>query len=403
MYYIGIDWADEKHDLCVLTENGEVHSEFEISNDQRGFDILRKRLGRLNTPVRINIERTDGLLVDWLVRNGHAVYLTPPVAMHHRRPRRSKTDKSDAYLLAHLLRMGDTECRPLARRSDLVEYLRQLLRAYDCTVQEQRRFGNRLVYLLKLYYPAALRAFCQPYRLIALTFLERFPTPEAARQATLDDLRQFLQVEKYRGKKLEIKAFELHDILQAPAPKAGVQDGLVAHVQMLIPVLRHIYRSRRDLEKQIVHSFQGHPDAVWWLTIPGVQGLTAARLLAWIGDDRARFPTANVLQATAGTVPVTRRSGKSKSVEFRTACSHKIRKAIDDLARQSVKKSNWARLYYDAQVDRGHESARAYRALGNRWLSIIWKLWQTGTVYDEQIHIANRAMKGQPLPLQRTG
>ncbi|MEP6984279.1 MAG: IS110 family transposase [Chloroflexota bacterium] len=395
MYSIGIDWADAKHDLCILAENGTVHSAFEISNDQHGFDLLRKRLGRLNAPFRINIERTDGLLVDWLVRNGHAVYLTPPLALHHRRPRRSKTDQSDAYLLAHLLRIGETECRPLARRSDLVEYLRQLLRAYDSILQEQRRFGNRLIYLLKLYYPAALKAFCQPYRLIAMSFLERYPTPEAAQRVTLDELRQFLRDEKYRGQKLDLKVLELYDILQAPAPKAEVQAGSVIHVQMLIPVLRHIYRSRRDLEKQIVHAFQGHPDAAMWLTIPGAQRLTAARLLAWIGDDRARFSTANVLQATAGTVPVTRRSGKSKSVEFRTACSHKIRKAVDDLSRQSVKKSNWARAYYDAQIERGHGAARAYRALGNRWLSIIWKLWQTQQAYDEKIHMANRAMHGQ--------
>jgi len=400
MYSIGIDWADAKHDLCILAENGTVHSAFEISNDQHGFDLLRKRLGRLNAPFRINIERTDGLLVDWLVRNGHAVYLTPPVALHHRRTRRSKTDQSDAYLLAHLLRIGDTECRPLARRSDLVEYLRQLLRAYDSILQEQRRFGNRLIYLLKLYYPAALKAFCQPYRLIALTFLEQHPTPEAARLLTLDGLRQFLQAEKYHGKKLDIKVLELYDILQAPAPKADVQAGSVIHVQMLIPVLRHIYRSRRDLEKQIVDAFQGHPDAAMWLTIPGAQRLTAARLLAWIGDDRARFSTANVLQATAGTVPVTRRSGKSKSVEFRTACSHKIRKAVDDLSRQSVKKSSWARSYYQAQIERGHASARAYRALGNRWLSVIWKLWQTSTFYDEQVHMANRAMHSHLKPVR---
>ncbi len=392
MYYIGIDWADEKHDLCILAENGAVHSAFEISNDQRGFDILCKRLGRLNAPFRINIERTDGLLVDWLVRNRHPVYVTPPVAMHHRRPRRSKTDQSDAYLLAHLLRIEDSECRPLARRSNSVEYLRQILRAYDCTLQEQRRFGNRLIYLLKLYYPAAMKAFCQPYRLIAMAFLERFPTPEAARKATLDELRQFLHAEKYGGKKLELKVLELYDTLQAPAATADVQEGSVIHMKMLLPILRHIYHSRRTLEKQILDAFQGHPDAAMWLTIPGAQRLTAARLLAWIGDDRARFPTVNVLQATAGTVHVTRRSGKSKSVEFRTACSHKIRKAVDDLSRQSVKKSNWARAYYDTQIELGHSAARAYRALGNRWLSIIWKLWQTNAFYDEQVHMANRAM-----------
>lgn len=103
MYYVGIDWSDEKHDLCILAENGEVHSKFKISNDQCGFDILRKRLTRLKSKARINIEQADGLLANWLVRQGEAVYLTPPVVMHHRRPLCSKTDKSDPYLLAHLL------------------------------------------------------------------------------------------------------------------------------------------------------------------------------------------------------------------------------------------------------------------------------------------------------------
>src|SRR6185369_5516357 len=119
----------------------------------------------------------------------------------------------------------------------------------------------RLIYLLKLYYPAALKAFCQPYRLIAMAFLEHFPTPEAARQATLNELRQFLHEEKYGGKKLELKVLELYDTLQSPAATADVQEGSVIHVQMLIPILRHIYRSRRTLEKQIVEAFLGHPDA----------------------------------------------------------------------------------------------------------------------------------------------
>lgn len=403
MYFMGIDWADEKHDICVLDEQGHVIREFEISNDQRGFDILRKRIMRLQDPVRINIERSDGLLVDWLVRNGHTVYLTPPLSLHHRRPRRSKDDKGDAYLLAHLLRIGDTECRPLARRSETVEYLRQLLRAYDHMVQEQRRQGNRLTYLLKQYYPAALQVFCQPYRLISLAFLERYPTPDQARKATISDLRQFLREQKYSGRKIDEKAVELYRILQTPAPTAGIQEGLVIHIQVLIPILRHIYHSRTALKKRILQAFPGHPDAPWWQQIPGAQNLTGARLLAWIGDDRDRFPTANSLQATAGTAPVTRRSGKSKSVEFRVACSHRLRKAVDDLARQSVKSCQWAQEYYDAQRKRGHTAARAYRALGNKWLKIIWTLWQSGASYDEEIHVTNR-LKGQfRVELQRAG
>ena len=403
MYFMGIDWSDEKHDICVVDRRGQIIREFEISNDQRGFDILRKRIIRLEDEIKINIERSDGLLVDWLVRNGHAVYLTPPLSLHHRRPRRSKNDKSDAHLLAHLLRVEDPECRPLARRSNLVEELRQLLRAYDDMVQEQRRQGNRLIYLLKQYYPAALKLFCQPYRLVALAFLEKYPTPELGRAATIEELRQFLRENRYGSRKIDEKAVEMHTALQTPAPRAGVEYGMVIHVQVLIPLLRHIYHSRNDLRKRILQAFPAHPDAGWWQTIPGAQSLTGARLLAWIGDDRERFPTANTLQATSGTVPVTRRSGKSKSVEFRKGCSHKLRKAVDDLARQSVKKSKWAQEYYDAQIVRGHGSARAYRGLANRWLSIIWKLWQTGMAYDEKVHLANRSKSQPQAELQRAG
>ncbi len=403
MYYIGIDWADSKHDICILDPKGQIIREFEISNDQRGFGILRKRMDRLKGEFEINIERSDGLIVDWLVRNGHTVYIIPPTSLSHRRPRRSKDDKGDAYLLAHLLRIKDNECRLLASRSDLVEELRQLLRAYDDMLQEQRRQGNRLTYLLKQYYPSALQLFSRPYCLIALAFLEKYPTPQVAKAASVDDLRQFLRDNHYSGKPVEDKAVEMFNLLQAPALTATVQTGLMIHVQILIPLLRHIYHSRTDLRKRIIKAAPNHPDMDWWNTIPGAQSLTGARLLAWIGDDRGRFPTANTLQATAGTAPVTRKSGKSRSVQFRHACSRKLRKAVDDLARQSVKKSHWARDYYSNQVARGHGSARAYRALGNRWLSIIWKLWQTKTPYDEQVHLANCARNKRKVALQRAG
>ena len=402
MVYVGIDWADQKHDVCLMAQDGQVLSEFEIDHSLEGFESLGKRLDALDN-IRVNIERPDGLLVSWLAHRGYAIYVIPPNVLHHRRPRRSKNDRGDAFLLAHLLRIGDPECRPLNKQSDIIEELRQRLQAYDGMLREQRRLGNRLVTLLKQYYPAALKAFCQPYRLIALAFIEQYPTPAAARSATPDDLAEFLREQQYPGRSRDEKMAELYEILQAPEPQAAVQAGFVRHVQVLIPLLRSIYRSRYALEKEIIDLAQTHPDAVWWERFPGSQKLTMARLLAWVGDDRDRFPSAQVLQAVAGTVPVTRRSGKSKSVEFRTACCHKLRKAVDDFARQSKKQGGWARAYYHSQRARGHGAVRAYRALGNRWLSIVWKLWQTGAVYDENIHLANRAKRGEPVSLPRAG
>ena len=110
MHYLGIDWATDKHDLCLMADDGRVLSEFQIKHDMAGFNQLNELLKTL-PDVQINIERSDGLLVDWLVQQGYVLYITPPHILAHRRPTRVKDDKGDAFLLAYLLRLKDPDCR----------------------------------------------------------------------------------------------------------------------------------------------------------------------------------------------------------------------------------------------------------------------------------------------------
>lgn len=108
MYFLGIDWATEKHDLCLLDEAGGIVQQMKIEQSNAGFERfegLVNRYGAAN--ILFNIERSDGLLVDWMVAQGWAIHVTPSVVVAHRRPRRSKSDPSDAYLLAYLLRLRD--------------------------------------------------------------------------------------------------------------------------------------------------------------------------------------------------------------------------------------------------------------------------------------------------------
>lgn len=393
MYFLGVDWATEKHDLCLLDEAGSILQQMEINQTNSGFkqfEKLVKQYGAAN--IRINIERSDGLLVDWMLAQSWSVYVTPSIVVAHRRPRRSKSDLSDAYLLAYLLRLNDPDCRRLTRSSATVLHLRELARALDATVADQRRLSNRLSYLLYQYFPIANHLFAHVECLICLAFLEAFPTPEQARKLTLYKLKQFLKKHNYKSM---YRADAIHALLQTPMPTAAVCEGYVAQVKILIPMLRQLHHTRSHLERELPKLFKTHPEAEWWKSLPGTHGpLTPARLLAWIGDDRNRFPDAVTLQAVAGTAPVTRRSGKALNVEFRRACSHPLRKAMDDFARQSVRYSAWAREYRDEQLKRGHNKARAYRALANRWVKIIWTLWQRGEQYDEAKHVANRTHQG---------
>ena len=117
MQYLGVDWAVEKHDFCLLAADGRVLSEFSISNDGSGYQQLKEILQEVGGTIAVNIERPDGLLVDWLTAENYPVYVIPPTILAHRRPRRSKDDRGDAYLLAHLLRTRDRDCRPLVRQS----------------------------------------------------------------------------------------------------------------------------------------------------------------------------------------------------------------------------------------------------------------------------------------------
>jgi hypothetical protein len=99
-------------------------------------------------------------------------------------------------------------------------------------------------------------------------------------------------------------------------------------------------------------------------------------------------------------VPVTKRSGKQQVVQFRFACDKSLRYVVDQVAFLSLHWSEWAKAYYDQQRVRGHTHRQALRALGAKWLKIIFVMWQRQVSYDEQSHLAT--MTRQQRQRQKT-
>lgn len=392
MHFVGIDWGMEKHDICVVCPDGQVVSQTSVQHSSAGFQQLQALFETLQ-PLQIVLERGDGLLVDWLLTQEWPVRFIHPTVLAHRRPRRSKDDRSDAQLLAHLLRTGDPDCRPIPQQSPLVQQLKQAAIAYDQAKADQRRHSNRLMYVLRQYYPAIIEAFPSVFSLTCLDFLEKYPHPEDGRALSMTQIEDFLIQQRYTARTGRLP--HIYAALQKPMPRARYPEAYILRLQLLIPVLRAAHYQRASAEKQLGLLFKQHPEAEWWASFPGAGPLTSARLLGFIGDARERFPDAAILQAVAGTAPVTRRSGKQQLVEFRNACSHRLRATVIDLARNSIRQSGWARSYYNEQIARGHSSSRAFRALANRWVAIIWKLWQTNEPYNEALHVANRSRHRQ--------
>lgn len=172
------------------------------------------------------------------------------------------------------------------------------------------------------------------------------------------------------------------------------QQYMLLLVDLLATLVPHI----QACEKQLSELLDQHEDAFIFRSLPNAGDVTAAWLLGEIGDCRDKFESASGMQALAGTCPVTVQSNKQRRIYFRFGCCKSFRNAMQQFARLSArgnKGSSWAKGYLSDQISRGHSVSRGTRALANRWLAIIFRLWQDRVVYDEKVHLRNRAQRGR--------
>ena len=228
----------------------------------------------------------------------------------------------------------------------------------------------------------------------AWAFILTVPTPAELQNAGARKWERFLHAHKlWRpatvDHRLEIfgRATEL---TAAPAT--------VAAKSLLAASLAHLLQGLdRQLEKyrdRINETFAQHPDGALFGSLPGTGEKLAPRLLAELGDDRRVFQKAESLQCYAGTAPLTVQSGRRSRQKMRHACNDTLRGTIHLWANLSRARCAWAQTYYEAHRAKGQSHAVALRCLGQRWLKILWKMWQTRTTYDEGLHTKNQTTHG---------
>ena len=386
--YVGIDWADDHHDIHITDDSASPLDSFSIPHSYDGMKKLRGRLGKSSSDpgnVLVAVESHQGLLIYALLEAGYLVYPINPKAMDRYRDRyrmsSSKSDPKDAMVLANILRTDLHLYKPLPRETVADARLRQLTRAHKSLVQQKVKLLNHLTAQLKSYYPIALRLFSRLDHKITLAFLERFPTPEKAAAASLEDLRKFFQKQGYSHQR---KSTFIYESLQQPSLRAPkeLEEVHQTIVLSLVPVIRSLRDEIEKLANEIGKEFKHNPAHDIFSSLPTGE-LTAARLNGELGSDGTRYPTREYVQTAAGTAPVTRRSGKTILIFFRWQCNKHLRAAFQDLARESVKQCAWARQYFAKQMRLGHKPSRAYRALANRWAAIIWKMLQERECFNQ--------------------
>ena len=129
--------------------------------------------------------------------------------------------------------------------------------------------------------------------------------------------------------------------------------------------------------------------------------ITAAELLAEIGDCRDRYPTADALAADAGMSPVAIESGKRKVAAFRFGCDKRLRDAFGVLADTTRRWHPWAGDHYARAIQRGHDHPRAIRTLGRAWCRVLWRCWQDRAAYDPPNIAACSNTSRSPFPARR--
>jgi transposase len=402
MFYFGIDWSEDHHNLCIQNRSGATISELELKHTVEGFeqlDLERRKLGVSAGDCMVAIETSYNLVVDYLLDRDYVVYLIPPQVTDNYRSRRrssgARTDETDAAVLAKALRT-DREChRRLLPNSALTQQILAQVRLVETLRRTIHRQSNQLRSVLLRTYPQAVGLFGKLTSQVGLQFLMAYPTAQEALTLDKSEFEAFCRDHRYGRAGLISRRYAQ---LMAPAPEAN-PNAVQAYrdqVHILAELLLAQVQTRLQVLSQLRCLFSQHSDAFIFESLPGAGELLAPALLAKFGDHRDRFPTAGSVQALAGTCPVTKASGKRKAVFFRRGCDREFRRIAQQFALTSRLQSGWALAYWRDVRSRCRSDSDAYRRLANRWLAIIWKIWQDRNAYDETYHLKQRALRRRP-------
>jgi transposase len=389
----GIDWASDWHDVHIADEYGELLAAEQFSHDELGVSALIALLLDMRVEC-CAIERPDGLLVGRLLAAGIVVLAIHPNQVKAARDRfraaAGKNDRFDAFVLCELARTDRHRFPVLAPSGDETLALKALVRTREELVDARVALANQLRAQLQAFWAGSERIVADVDSPIGLAFLERYPSPTDARSLGEKRLESFLARHGYCGRRTPGEL--LARLRSAPVAVVGEleQDARRAAVIGLLAALRPIVEQISQLTSQIAGAVRTHPDGAIFLALfrDRKSVVTAAGLLAEIGDNRGRYPTDDTLAADAGQAPVTIQSGKHSAVTFRWACDKRLRKHMCALADSTRHWHPWAQHVYQRARARGCDHPHAIRILGRAWSRVLWRCWQDRTPYEPTRHKA---------------
>ena len=397
MIFVGVDWAEAHHDVCVLDAEGSVLGRRRIPDSLVGASelhaLLADHLGDDDDAqsVIVGIEKDRGLIVTALVAANYQVFAINPLAASRYRERHhvsgAKSDPGDAKVLADLVRTDRHNHRAVAGDSALSDAIKLLARTHQNTIWNRQRQVNSLRSALKDYYPGALEAFGTDLSgPDAVAILAIAPTPALGRTLSRAKITSALR-RAGRQRRLDERTERIHEVLHRDQLRqpTTLENAYGVTTEAAISNIAQLNVSLTKLEASLSEHFKQHPSAKVILSLPGMGTVLGARVLGEFGDDPNRYRDAKSRKNYAGTSPVTKASGKSRVVLARHSRNKRLGSALDQWAFSSLLPSPGARHYYDDLKARDKHHRKAIRQLANKWVGILHACLENDCPYDENI------------------
>jgi transposase len=400
---IGIDWADQKHDVALLPAGCDHVEARQLDQTPEAIDAwateLRRRFG--GRPIAVCLEQSKGGLIYGLMKYEFLVLypINPKQLARFREalaPSGSKDDSTDAVLALQLLVKHRDQLRPWRPDDAQTRLIRILAEDRRGLVEQRTRLCNQLQDRLKQVFPLALEVLGSLTTDLAAEFLARYSSFEELRQAQPEEVAALYRLHGLGQAKIQERLARIAAATPLATDSALVNGGRLL-VRSLATQLRALAEPLRQYNRQLADAMRLHPDAPIFQSFPGAGDALAPRLLAAFGADRRRLDNAAQMQDLSGIAPVTRRSGKSLSILRRWAASKFLRQTFHEFAQHSLPRSAWAKAYYDLQRQRGKKHHAAVRALAFKWIRILFRCWKQHLCYDELIYCAQLLKRRSPL------
>jgi transposase len=392
LLFLGDDWAEERHDVELQDETGRVLARAKVPEGMAGMARLHALVGEHvgddeDVTVLVGTETERGPWVQALMAAGYQLYPINPLQVARYRQRRgvsgAKSDPADAHVLADMVRTDHHQLRPVAGDSVQAEAVKVVTRAHKTLIWERTRHVLRLRQALLDFFPGAVAAYPDLAAADALALLAAAPDPVSAAALTVEQVTAALARARRRNRRAKAERIVTvlrRDQLGQPPIVAAAYAATVRAQAAILAVLN----SQIDtLEEQVGAHFGKHPDALIYLSQPGLGVVLGARVLAEFGDDKQRYADAKARKNYAGTSPITRQSGKKKIVIARWVHKDRLIDALSLQAFCALSSSPGARAYYDRLRARGASHRAALRQLANRLVGILHGCLKTGTPYNE--------------------